>query len=154
MRTTQNTKINKKGQEEIMGFILVLVLIIVIGLFFIFMLKPKVTQAQQSMQVENLLSSIKHVNSACDKEMQEVVIMCSREDMCGDLDACSYLKDELKTLIDTAIDKAGMGNVIAYNLTITGINLNIMEGNVTGTSMSAISPLQEDMEMQLRFYYP
>lgn len=154
MKTSQLTKISKKGQEEIMGFMLILVLIVVIGMFFMFMLKPRVTQSQQSVQVENLLSSIKHVNSACDKEMQEVVIMCSRDEMCGEQDACSYLKGEIKTIIDTATEKAGMGAVMGYNLTIASLNFEIFEGNKTETSMAAISPLQGDMSMQLTFYYP
>jgi len=145
--------LNKRGQEEIMGFIIILVLIVLIGLFFMFMLKPKVQQ-QQSQQVENLLSSIKHVNSACDKEMQEVIIMCYGSELCGDRDACNYLKEELKNITDTALDKAGMGNVIGYSLNITGIDINLKEGNFTGTSLAAISPVRDEINMELRLYYP
>ena len=147
--------LNKRGQEEIMGFILILVLIVVIGMFFMFMLKPKTpAQAQQSVQVENLLASIKHLNSACDREMQDVVIMCSRDEMCGEQDACGYLQGEIKTIIDTATEKAGMGAVMGYNFTIASLNFEIFEGNKTGTSMAAASPLQGDISLQLTFYYP
>jgi hypothetical protein len=145
---------SKRGQEEIMGFIVIVVLIVVIGMIFIFMIKPRAKQAEQSMQVENLLSSIRHANSECDKEMQDVMIMCRNDETCGNEKACDYLKSELKLMIDKAIEKAGMGSVIGYNLSIKGISISINYGNSTSNFIAAISPIRQDIDAELRFYYP
>jgi len=145
---------SKKAQEEIMGFIIIVVLIVIIGLFFIFMLKPKTQEAGQSMQVFNLLSGIKHLDSKCDKEIQEVVIMCRNDETCADESACSYLEHELAAIINTAIEKAGLGNIISYNLDIEGTSISIKSGNATVNSIAAISPISQDTSMKLRFFYP
>ena len=46
--------LNKKGQEEILGFILVVVMVVVIGLAFLFFLTPR-AQERQDLEMENLL---------------------------------------------------------------------------------------------------
>jgi len=149
-------KKNRKAQEEIMGFIIIVVIIIVIGMVFIFMLKPKAKQ-EQNVQVENLLSAVRHATSACEKEMQDVMIMCGNDESCGTEKACDYLRLELKSMVDLAVEKAGLGNVIGYTLDLKGTSgalLSIKEGNQTGTSMAAISPIRQDLSAELRFFYP
>jgi len=145
--------LSKRGQEEIMGFIIILVLVVVIGMFFIFLMKPK-AQEPQNTQVENLLSAIKHTSSDCGKEMSDVAVMCNRDENCGNENACTYLRGKLKEIIDLAIDKAGMGNVIGYSMNVTGLEIDFKEGNSTANSMGAISPINKDISMQLRFFYP
>ena len=56
-----NNKKSKKGQEEIMGFMLIVVMIIVIGLGLIFFLKPSQNE-EKNLQTENLLYKLGHKN--------------------------------------------------------------------------------------------
>ena len=145
---------SKKAQEEIIGFMVIVVMVIVIGLLFMLFLKPKASAAQESQQVSNLLISISHVTSTCDKEIRDVVIMCSKGENCKDENACDYLNKELSSLIDKALTKGGLGNVISYSLIINGTSININQGNKTSTMSGAIAPITSDLKMDLKFYYP
>ena len=41
----------RKGQEEMVGFVLIVVMLIAMGLVFMFMIRPK-TEARQDLQTE------------------------------------------------------------------------------------------------------
>ena len=45
---------NRKGQEEIMGFMLVVIMVIVIGLAFLFFFTPRTTE-KNDLDMQNLL---------------------------------------------------------------------------------------------------
>jgi hypothetical protein len=145
---------NKKAQEEIIGFMVIVVMVIVIGLLFMFFLKPKASAAQESQQVSNLLISISHTTSTCGKEIRDVAVMCMNSENCKDENACSHLNTEIPILIDKALNKGGLGNVIGYNLIINGTSININQGNKTGIMSGAIAPIRSDLKMELKFYYP
>lgn len=145
---------NKKAQEEIIGFMVIVVMVIVIGLLFMFFLKPKAPAAQESQQVSNLLISISHATSACDKEIRDVAVMCMNSENCNNENACDYLNKELPSLIDKALNKGGLGNVIGYSLVINGTSIDINHGNKTATMSGAVAPITSDLKMELKFYYP
>ena len=133
----------KKAQEEIMGFILVVVMVVVIGLVFIFFLAPKPAE-RTDLELENLLYSWLSVS-------------IEGGDIKGTIESC-YDTCDLKPaidILDSAITGSGLINSInGYSLNITGTTeFSYSKGNLTGNARTALVPLTNN-DVKLKVYYP
>jgi len=137
---------NKKGQEEMVGFVLIVVMLVAMGLVFMFMIRPK-TEARQDLQTENLLFSILESTSGS-KSLRVMV-----ED-CVNGVGCSETRQEFENRLDVSLKSSGLvlnRTLNGYSLTAGDI-LNITQGNMTGNLATAISSLQ-NTDVILKFYY-
>ncbi|MFC1685968.1 hypothetical protein ACFLZZ_03020 [Nanoarchaeota archaeon] len=139
---------NKKGQEEIMGFMLIVLLIVIIGFIFVFFLRPQEVDAGDS-QVENLLYAI----TATTYDGQTI---SSRIGNCEKGIGCIELGEGLSDIMDAAF--AGSGTVIGQNLRGYSLNMSggviyfVSEGNITGQRRGS-GTVVSDTLIRLRFYY-
>jgi hypothetical protein len=134
---------NIKAQEEIIGFILVVVMVVVIGLVFIFFLTPKPAE-RTDLELENLLYSWLSV-SLENGDVKGLIESCYGECDLG----------QATDILDSAISKSGMINSInGYSLNITGqTEFSYSKGNLTGNARTAVVPLSNN-DVKLKVYYP
>ena len=141
-------KMNKKGQEEIMGFMLVIVLIVVIGLTFVFFLKPQEAD-QIDLQVENLL----HTLTATTYAGQNIG---ARVENCERGFGCEELGEGLDEVLNAAFSGSGTAigqNIRGYSLNMSGgVEYYILEGNVTFESRGAATVVSDTL-IRLKFYF-
>jgi len=123
----------KKAQEEIMGFMLVVIMVMVIGLGFMFFFSPKAAE-QKDLQLQNIVYAWLSTTAET-KGVKELIVDCE-SGSCQDLEN-SFI------IIDNAITKSGMINTInGYSVNISGdANLLYSKGNLTGNSRTAVVPV-------------
>lgn len=139
---------NKKGQEEIMGFMLVVILIVVIGLTFVFLAKPKEVQ-ERDLGVENLLYSI--VGTSYDSQtIRDRVKGCEKGRDCENLgDGVIEIMDAALSGSDIAVGK----NLRGYSFNMSGgVIYFLSDGNLTGQSKGAATVVGDTL-IRLKFYY-
>ena len=136
---------NHKAQEEIMGFMLIVVMVIVIGLAFMFFFTPKPVE-RNDLDIENLIYAWKTVD----------IEGMSVERMIEDCETgyCDDLSEKAVGVLDSAVDKKWPGSINGYALNITeGSQFSYSKGNLTGNWKSA-SAVVSKSSVSLKIYYP
>lgn len=138
----------KKGQEEIMGFLLVVILIIVIGMAMLFLFKPKELD-QTDTQLENLLFSI--MSTTYDgKDIAARIRNCEFGEDCEELGIA------LDKIFNVTLTKSGTAigqNIKGYELEMSErIEYYVLNGEITTTSRGSAIVVGETL-VRLRFYY-
>ena len=138
----------RKGQEEIMGFMLVVVMVVVIGLTLIFFLKPKQVE-ESDLQVENLLYSILSTSFGGGSISGHI-------EECGKGVGCDIMEKGLSEVTSAAFSKSGLvigRNFQGYNINITGsVEYALKAGNATRRSIGS-AVVSKDNLINLKFYY-
>ena len=131
----------KKAQEEIVGFMLVVILVVMIGIGFLFFFTPKQAE-RQDLEMQNLLYSWLAVTMESGN-IETVIDNCYQCDL-----------NPAISILDSAISKSGLINSInGYSLAINGsAETYYSSGELTGSSKAAIALLQNN-EIKLKFYY-
>ncbi len=100
----------KKGQIEIMGLLIVVILIIMAAMFyvkFVVLAKKPVDQtSRQNIQATNLINAIMNLR-VCDNTVtiKDSLILCgNKEPVCNEQDSCKYIEDQLVPIIDLTLD--------------------------------------------------
>jgi len=139
-RATRAMDINhKKGQEEIMGFMLIVIMVVVIGLGLLFFFTPKPAE-QKDLDLQNLLYSWLAV-TLDGNSIEQAIDDCYQCDLSNETD-----------ILDKAMEKIS-NNVNGYSLTINGTaDSYYSKGNLTGQSRAAVALLQNN-EVKLKYYY-
>ncbi|MAH43592.1 hypothetical protein CL614_07805 [archaeon] len=153
---------SKHAQQEIVGFVLIVVLVVIALMVFLVISVRKAPEEKQSIEVENMLSVILDYTTNCaivyepdyDK-IEDLVKSCYDNRQCTNLDkmACDYLNE---TVVDLMGDLMKSESVInAYQFDILhrdggggeddrdledGI-LKVAEGNCSGSVVGASVPL-------------
>lgn len=101
----------KKAQQEIMGFVLIIVLVAIIALIFLgFALrKPSTTKIQENQDTSNFLQAALQVTSSCKLysgqygTMQDAVKACYKGEVCGEsnLTACDILNSTFREILES-----------------------------------------------------
>ena len=147
----KNYKQNKLGQEEMIGFALIIILVSVILLVFLaFSLSKPKTEATESYEVNSFLQSTLQYTTACQtsrglNSIQDLVFECDLKERCSnEEDTCKILNETLTDILKeswpTGEDRPNKG----YELIINSgeeIILNIQEGNLTRDCKSSFQPL-------------
>src|SRR3989338_5321033 len=98
---------NKNAQHEIVGFVLIVVIIVVIGLFLLVWYLRQPTVETESLDVQNFLKASMLYTTSCylniePLDLQELIKRCYRNEICSGEDgkmACDVLNDELPELV-------------------------------------------------------
>ncbi len=143
-------KIKHRGQEEMVGFALIVILVAVIGLVFLALSLNKHPSAVESYQAESFVQSALQYTTQCKDyfgyvSVEDLVSMCESGDPCVNdgRDSCDALNSTLKGILDTTWPVGNGSPYKGYSLNITGDNGNtiyLKEGNVTSDSKGAIQP--------------
>jgi len=154
---THLTLTNKNAQEEMFGFILIVVLLVVIGLILLFFTRPQAAEPERSAVVSNLLYTMLSYSSD-GTPVREIIEECyaGREFM-GE-DACSYLEGLFGKMLDVSLRKGALvvGNQLnGYSFMLEG-KINITQGTQEGNRIGSLIPIKVDSESKdaiLSFYY-
>ena len=116
----------KKGQIEMMGLVIIVILIVIGGLFYLrFGILGKRSNIEvsntQNIQAINLINALMNTQICGNETVKQTIIACSNGKEIGcSTDPCNYLEQNLVTIIDLATD-------FNYKLFITKNDVTIKE---------------------------
>lgn len=149
----------RKGQEEIVGFVVVVVLISIVGLIFlVFSLRPSV-ETRESVTVEQFLGSAMEYTSDCSLngrefiKIKQLINECNQESYCVDgKSSCEVLNQTMGEIIVEGLkigpDRPYQGYSLEsfyrpYNSSYERTSVISMElGNCTSGKLSGTTELQ------------
>ncbi|MCK4553172.1 hypothetical protein KAT80_03130 [Candidatus Pacearchaeota archaeon] len=161
--------INKKAQEEIMGFALIIVLVAIIGLIFLgFSLRNPQKEIVESYEVESFIQAFLQYTTDCGNyrenylPIQKIISKCVDDETCLDgRDSCDVLSSTLTEIIEESWKVDGDRPIQGYKLEIvledgTEVIPLISNGNSTKNSKGVLQPfmpLGENYEIYFTVYY-
>jgi hypothetical protein len=139
---------NKKAQQEIVGFVLIVVLVVIGLMVFLTISLRDSKETEDDFRVINLLDALMKHTTECAivyepdyDNFEELFKSCHKGDNCNNLGipACEYLNDSLKEVLDAMI--ASEATINAYDIEIfvkdePGL-IKISQGNQTGSLSGA-----------------
>lgn len=153
----------KKGQEEIAGFALIIILVAVILLVFLGFSLRTTTEEIQSHEAESFVQSFLKYTSDCELkydnnylQVKDIINSCSKEEECLDgRSSCEVLNIISKEIIEESwqIEKGSFvkGYILDINSRDKNI-LNLKNGNMTNNYKSSIQSLPEDIEITFKVF--
>jgi len=171
MKTKMKTK---KAQEEMIGFVMIIVILLVIALVFLtFALrKPSTGIWQHSAQADDFLQAILAYTTECELggkalSVRELIIK-NYEGSSGTCDNGNSFKEELKSTLEKLLQncEASISAKFIHGYTLkitppsrTGASIEIKEGETTGSSFIStvpisLGPLKGNAEIKLIAWYP
>ena len=144
--------INKKAQNEIIGFVVIIIIVSIIGLIFLSLSIGRGESVKKtSVEISDFLQSSMHYTTACAsgyvpnyRDLQDLIKSCYRNEKCLDDEmACEVLEEDFSKTIsnsfqvsDISKNKAYKLNIYYEDLVIEGKDeiLNISEGNFVNCS--------------------
>jgi hypothetical protein len=131
----------RKGQQEMIGFVVIVLLIVIVATIFLSfsIQKSKRSIAYEYQAVNDLLYAMMKYTTNCNyKKLQEVVRDCVNEQKCKDRDACEYVKEEIKNILNSTIGrKTKYGWLNGYQIYDESKKLNIGDGLLEGNVVVA-----------------
>ncbi len=158
----------KKGQEEMVGFILIIVIVAVILLIFLgFALRNSKDTEIKSYEVQGFLQSVLQYTSDCEDALgflsiQDLIFSCDRGGECSDGSACEVLNSTLKEISEESWNVREGSYIKGYEFKIvpedaeigTGI-FWLEQGNVTKNYRGASQDFRkrgQDYEVLFKLY--
>ena len=156
-------KNNRLGQEEMVGFALIMIIVAVIILVFIVLTltKPQ-TQEIESYEVESFLQALLQHTTDCEDyleylSIQKLIFKCKSGGRCLDnRDTCEVLSEILESVISSVWE---VKEQVGYELLIISdedVMLNISKGNITENYRGAIQPFSragQPMQISFKAYF-
>ncbi len=141
-------KLNGKGQEEMVGFALIVIIVAVILVVFLGFSLRRSSQKEsvESYEAESFLGSVLQYTTDCRSNLeylsvQKLIFECNRGNKCSDdRNTCDVLNSTLKGILDESWDVGEESPIKGYELNITlgaeegGEILMIKKGNITADS--------------------
>ncbi len=155
-------KKNKRAQEEMIGFALIIVIVAVILLIFVgFAITKPQSENVESYEVESFIQSILQYTTNCSDNLerlsvQKIIFDCKSNLKCtDDRNTCDVLYN---TLTEIMAESWRIGNtpVLGYalNISVEDKNIvNIAEGNKTNNFKGSFQKLPKDIDVILNVYY-
>ena len=159
-----NLKKSKQGQEEIVGFALIIVIVAVILLIFLaYTLKNPKTEAVGSHEIEGFISSALQHRTDCSNNqgplsIRELVFDCDSEDNCLDgRSTCEVLNSTLTEILKESWRVGEDMPMKGYQLKIlrnSAVSMIISNGNITESYKAHVQDLGKDStEVFFTAYY-
>ena len=160
---------NKSGQEEMVGFALIMILVAIIGLIFLgFSLRDPQKEIVESYEVESFIQAFLQYTTDCGTYrenylgIQKLIPECVGGETCLDgRDSCDVLNSTLTEMVEESWKVDGNRPIQGYKLEIvledgTGVIPLIEKGNSTKNSRGVsqgFTPLGESYEIYFTVYY-
>jgi len=132
------------------GFALIVVILMVVGVIFLFFLKPKETKLE-NVQIDNMIYSMLSY-TAGGENVRELTEKCYDNDQ----EACDSAKKALKDVLEVMLKKSNLvvgQQLYGYSLNITNCNILVTKGNLTGEMIGSYTPITKDIVAISKFYY-
>lgn len=148
-------KRNKKGQEEMVGFTVIIILVAVIILVFLgFMLQNRgESKAIESYEIESFLQSVIQYTTEYNSQhiyLQELIKECDIYD-----EGCTELNNELTNMLEKSWNIEEGSKIRGYNLRIYTKDkeiIKIQKGNETQTFKGHSQQLTDNSVILLEIY--
>ncbi len=158
-------KIRKYGQEEMVGFALIMIIVAVIILVFLgFSLRSSKKETIESYEAESFIQASLQYTTDCRDEfepvsIQKLIFNCYKGEQClNGIEACDVLNSTLTSILEESW-KIGETPVKGYELKIfvdeeeTEKMPKIKQGNITSNSKGASQTFPKGIEVQFTVYY-
>ncbi|MEK6760570.1 MAG: hypothetical protein AABX93_01455 [Nanoarchaeota archaeon] len=160
-------KRNKLGQEEMIGFAMIIIIVAVVVLVFIgFSIRNQQTENVESYEVESFLQSALQYTTDCENNLerfsvQKLIFACYSKEQCLDgRKSCDALKDEMTKMLNESWRIGEERPVKGYDLIIrTDKNesiLGLSQGEITSNSKGAVQDFARGerlIEIIFKAYY-
>ncbi|MCK4647613.1 hypothetical protein KAT24_01635 [Candidatus Pacearchaeota archaeon] len=156
----------KKGQEEIVGFALIIIIVSVILLVFLsFSLRSSRKMEIESYEVEGFIQAFLQHTSNCEDALgflsvQKLIFSCDRDEICLDgKSACEAMDFTLTEICENSWNVGKDAPIKGYQLKIISDETEIFllnEGNVTKNYKGAAQDFvkrAKDYEVSFKVYY-
>jgi len=152
----------KKSQEEMVGFVLIIVLVAVIALVFLAIsVRPR--QVQENKDVENFLHVSLLYTTECQPragevyDLRDLIAACYKNEECLSGEPCEILNRTVSELVERSFNleskyKAYKLEISKENETIFSIAIGNSTSNKIGSAV-AIPVSGESIELTLRLFY-
>jgi hypothetical protein len=154
----------RKGQEEMVGFIVIVIIVSVVLLVLLgFMLRAP-NKASEDYKIESFIESALQYTSSCETDIdflsvQNLIVSCERESAClNGENSCDVLNETLNNLVKSAWNVNNQSAVKGYKLGIMagerGV-LMLQEGNETRNykgGMQDFAKSGDSFEISLNVY--
>jgi hypothetical protein len=162
----QNKK-QKKAQEEMVGFALIIIIVAIILLIFLsFSLNKPQKDIVESYEVDNFVSSLLQYTSDCSDtseyfSISSLIFKCNSGEKCSDeRDSCEVLNSTLNKMIETSWKISENSPIKGYNFEIFSNNdslIHLEKGNITkvykSSSPESLYRSGNSMEIFCTIYY-
>jgi len=157
-------KQNKSGQEEMIGFALIMIVVVVILLIFVgFSLRNSQKETVKSYEVESFIQAFLQYTTNCVDgyepryySIRKLITACKNKEVClGGQNTCEVLNSTLSEIIEKSWQVGENLPVKGYELKILSNNkeiLFIQEGNSTSNSKGAVQYFK-DIDIFFTAYY-
>ena len=158
---------NKLGQEEMIGFAMIIIIVAVVVLVFIgFSLRNPQTENVESYEVESFLQSALQYTTDCESNIerlsiQKLIFSCYSKEQCLDgRKSCDVLKDEMTKMLNESWKIGEERPVKGYDLIIrtdkNESSLGLSRGEITSNSKGAVQDFARGerlIEIIFKAYY-
>jgi len=159
-------KKDKRGQEEMVGFVIIIVIVAVILLVLLgFMLRNNKSEAVESYEVESFIQASLQYTSDCGNQVEflsieDLIVSCEEKEMCLDeRDSCEVLNETLKGMIEKAWNVNKESAVKGYQFKVMldeEEKFSLKKGNETGNYKGAFQDFakgHDTYQVSLDVYY-
>ncbi len=160
-------KLNKKAQEELVGFGLIIIIVSVILLVFLSLSLSNPNRMEiQSYEVEGFIQAFLQHTSDCEDSLgflsvQELIFSCDNEDIClNNQSACDAMNFTLTQICENSWNVGANTPIKGYELRITSDGKDllppIVKGNITQNYKGAMQDFAkrgQDYEVSFKTYY-
>ena len=153
----------KFGQEEMVGFGLIIIVVGVILLVFVSMTLRKAAKEEiESYEVSAFIGSVLQQTTSCQKnffylDLQDLIFECANEGKCSNnQDACEVLENTLKSILQESWKTGGEEVTKGYDLNIefnSRAPIIFTEGEITGNNYKGNFQDATKAGVQFTFYF-
>ncbi len=128
---------NKKAQEEIVGFVIVVVIVAVVFLILLgIFLRSESNESVESREVYQFLESLMEYSIECEEDssylgIEDLIQECYEGGNCNEKDSCEVLNSSLKSILEVAWpigdDRPFKGYIFKANYEINTTSKSIVE---------------------------
>ena len=159
-------KNNKLGQEEMVGFVVIVIIVSVILLILLgFMLRKPSSEAVKNYEVESFIQASLQYTTVCENQIeflsiQDLIVSCEEGETCLDeRNSCEVLNETLKGIIENAWNVKEGSAIKGYKLKVMvdgEEKFTIEKGNETRNYKGAFQDFSKgssNYEVSLDVYY-
>lgn len=164
-------KSNKRGQEEMVGFALIIIIVSVVILFLLaFSLKSKDKENVESYELSSFLQSTLQYTTSCqvngkNLSVQNLIFECADGASCDGFEgtlgesSCDRLNSDLSGILNGSWPAGPENPVKGYNFTISANEVELVslaKGNVTSNYKGTVQSLargSDSLRIMFKTYY-
>ena len=157
---------NKKAQEEMIGFALIMIVVAAILLVFLSLaLRNSEKEPVESYEISGFIQAILQYSTNCEDsygkvDVKEVIFMCDAGDYCANnANSCAILDSTLNNIVQESWVVSETSPVKGYELHVYASNaelLSIEQGNITNNYKGASQDFIKrgsNIEISFKAYY-